>query len=144
MSNRTLTFLSLAVVACLGILLAINLIPLIQGVTPGKYFQNNDIRGIAVQHKGLLYTLNFDQQNKLVDWINHTAPVSQQSFQKTSDLNIDKIHIYLFGKPDVELFPITYVNDNLIFSAPALNASALLKDTSNGLLKKMLSETYDP
>ncbi len=143
MSNRTLTYLSIAVVACIGLLLVINLIPSIQGISSGKYLQLNDVRGSAVQHKGLLYTLNFDQQNHLVDWLNHSVAVKSDSYKKDPDMEIEKIVVYLFNKPDLEIEPIAYSNGNLVFSSPKWNASGLFIDTSNGVLKQMLSETYD-
>ncbi len=100
------------------------------------------IGGSAVEHKKILYTLNFDQQNRLIDFINQ-SDVAKDQKSVTQDPNIDvkKIVFYLLeNKNNIEIIPLNYDSQgNLFFSF----REKIRKDTSQGKLKKLLSETYD-
>lgn len=102
----------------------------------------NDIGGVAVEHKGQLYVLNYDQQNQLIDWLNQSVAADEQkTSQREPTLNVDKIIVYpLDGKTDIEISPLKYdAQGNLIF----VYGERVRRDTTGGELKKLLSQTYD-
>lgn len=145
MSNRTLLVLCIAGLVGVAVLLALHIMPIFWTGQQGKYLAYNDVRGSAIEHKGKLYTLNFDQQTKLITLLNQAVPVGKEYIEKKQeDLNIQRIVIYRFNAPDIILTPYGYVDEHLIFMAPAWNANGLLKDTSHGALKDLISTTYDP
>lgn len=143
MSNRMLFWITGLGVACMAILLILNSLPFIWMPKTEKYLKYNDVRGMAVQHKDKLYTLNFDQQTKVVGYLNQAIPLKDNAQAKPSTLEVSKIIIYRFDRPDLILVPIEYKNNNLIFSSPDWNREGLMRDTSGGELKTLLESTYD-
>ena len=146
MSNRTIFILTFAVLAGMGILLAMNVLSFLGGHPAGQtYLKYNDVRGIAVGHSGLLYTLNFQQQNDVIELINRSAPITEIKAGKRQQPNIEKIVVYLFGnQPPLTITPIAYVNENLVFSVPAWSHDGYFMDLSDGDFHKLLAQTYDP
>lgn len=145
MSNRTLFLLTGLVVLCIVILLLLNALPLFWTPSVEKYLKFNDVRGMAVEHKGKLYTLNFDQQNEVIGYLNKSIPVADTVVaNKNPKIDISKIVVYRFGLPNLTMVPIEYINNNLIFSSPDWNPKGLMKDVSRGELENVLSQTYDP
>lgn len=147
MSNRTLTFLTLCVLLGIGVLLAINLMTILPQTSSKEYIERGQVRGSAVQHDGKPYTLNFQQQNALIDHLNHAIEIKKSATPElaatTPKLEIEKIIFYRFNANNIEITPISYDGNNLIFSAPDWNRNGLLQDTSAGQLKTLLSQTYD-
>jgi hypothetical protein len=142
MDNRTTTILTLLVLVAMGFLLLFNLTSIFNEHPYEKYLAYNDVRGSAAQHEGKLYTLNFDQQNLLVESINRSIPILRE-IPAGQNLPIDKIVIYRFQKPDLVITPVAYYNDNLVFSVPELFPKGNLQDISIGDLRTLLSQTYD-
>jgi hypothetical protein len=109
----------------------------------------------------MLYTLNFDQQNALVDIFNRAIPVTKESAEsrKVNDApksEVQKIVIYRFNAPDIEIIPVTFVSKsqsavqaqdkqrlNLVFLAPLWNDKGFLEESVGDELHKFLSTTYD-
>lgn len=146
MNNQTLIWMTAAVVVGIAILLAINLNNHLRGTTQNHevYIKPGDVRGSAIEYKGKLFTLNFDQQNHLLDYLNAAVPVKKSDYQKAvNTTNISKILIYRFKEPDIEITPIGLEGKNLVFSAPAWNDSSYLLDLSGGQLNSLLQEAYD-
>lgn len=143
------------------IILAMNFAALL-GIVPSRYISANDVRGMAVEHNGKLYTLNFDQQNELVDIFNRAIPVDKEVAEArkltTSKMpEVSKIIIYRFNDPDIEITPIGFVNKtssaiktatpdypNIVFSAPQWNPKGLLEEATSDEMQKVLLTTYDP
>lgn len=145
MSNRTLFWMTGIVILCIIALLLLNALPMIWTPPTEKYLKFNDVRGMAVEHKNKLYTLNFDQQTQVVGYLNQAVPVDNASVaNKNPKIEISKIVVYRFDAPDLILIPIEYRNDNLIFSSPDWNKDGLMKDVSGGALQNILAQTYDP
>ncbi|QLH37362.1 MAG: hypothetical protein HWD61_15460 [Parachlamydiaceae bacterium] len=46
---------------------------------------------MAVQHKDKLYTLNFDQQTKVVGYLNQAIPLKDNAQAKPSTLEVSKL-----------------------------------------------------
>lgn len=146
MDNRMLIPLTILCVAGFLVLLVLRFIPATNVTAPNNaYIKNMDVRGMAIEHKGAMYTLNFDQQNSVLSHLNEAIPVSKTNFQQINEtLPFSKLVIYTFNGPDVEINPIGYWEDNLVFFAPAWNASSYLIEISGGQLREVLSQTYDP
>lgn len=145
MSNRTLAFLTALVILSMMILLALNLTDLLTGQPPNQtYLKYNHVRGMAISHNQMFYTLNFKQQNTVIDILNRAVPITEIKPGKRQPPNIDKLVIFQFlGKPDIELTAITYIDQDLIFSVPQWVPNGYLLELSEGDLQKLLSQTYD-
>lgn len=160
MGNRLTILMTIAVLCSFAVILLMNVAALF-GYIPSKYISQNDVRGIAIEHNHLLYTLNFDQQKALVDIFNRAVPVTKDSIEarKTTLPNapdIQKIVIYRFDAPDIEITPVAYVNKttsvqssnhthaSLVFSAPLWNAKGYLEEAASDEFHQLLSNTYDP
>lgn len=146
MNNRTLTYMTIFVLVGMGALLLINTLLLFQSPTTiAKYISRGDVRGMAVIHRHKEYTLNFTQQNTLIAYLNQLEQVPQNVNRSSQTvLDFEKIIVYKFKSPNVEITPVGYVNDDLLLSVPEWYREGLLKDTSHGELKTILSKTYDP
>ncbi len=110
---------------------------------PDKYFGPNDIRGSAIVYKGKPYTFNFLQQTRFIDFLNRTITVGTLESHNTK-LPFDKIVIYLFGGKEIELTPVDLSDDNIYFSAPALQKDGYVQDVTQGRLLQLLKGTYGP
>jgi hypothetical protein len=129
----------------MGVLLSLNLVGIFSGQFSSQtYLKHNDVRGIAVKHHDLLYTLNFRQQNDVIDFFNRSVQIREMPTGNRIEIPIQQIIIYLFNATDVVLTPIAYLDNNLLYSAPQWNADGYLLDLSDGALKDLLSQTYDP
>lgn len=145
MSNRTLFWMTGLVIASMVLLLLLNSIPLIWTPKTEKYLKYNDVRGMAIEHKQKLYTLNFQQQNDLIGYLNQALPIPNSSIQNIkSAVDYTKIIIYRFGSPDIEITPIEYKNHNLVFYSPDWNAKGLMREVSGGGLENLIPLTFDP
>lgn len=145
MSDRAIYVMTGLVTVCIVILLLLNAMPWIMTFNVEKYLKLNDVRGMAVEHKKKLYTLSFNQQNEVIGYLNQSIFLDDPiATDKKPKLEITKIVIYRFGLPDLTITPIEYKDDNLIFSSPDWNANGLMKDVSQGGLKNVLAETFDP
>lgn len=160
--KRLTLIMTFVVLGGFSILIIMNLAALL-GLVPSKYISPNDVQGMAVEHNNLLYTLNFEQQNALVDIFNRAIPVTQESIDaRNAKLNtppeIQKIIIYRFSGPAIEIKPIAYIakstsaldrsqsdfRANLVFSAPAWNPHGLLEEAASDEMHHILHNTYDP
>lgn len=157
--TRLTFFMILAVLAGFAAILIMNMAALL-GVIPARYISPNDVRGIAVEHHQKLYTLNFAQQNELVEILNRSIPVGQELVEsRKADISdapeIEKIIIYRFNAPDIEIKPVAYVSKttsvtnninkaSLVYSVPEWNPNGLLEESTSDELHKLLSSTYSP
>jgi len=154
-------YMTVAVLAGFAIILAMNAISML-GIAPSKYLSPNDVRGVAVEHSGKLYTLNFTQQNELVEILNRLIPVGKDIVEKRKvdapqESQVSKIIIYRFNAPDLEIIPVAYVSKTtsimakqdsnsirMVLSVPEWNQNGLLEESSSDELQKLLSSTYGP
>jgi hypothetical protein len=146
MTNRTFFFMTIIVLAAMAILLGINLTSILTG-KPEKqtYLKYNDVRGMAVGYNHLLYTLNFAQQKQVISILNRSVKVMGVKPGKRERPAIEKMEIYLFEKrPTITITPIAYIDNNLVFTTPEWSEDGYLMEVSNGALKKLLTESYDP
>lgn len=146
MTNRTLIYLTALVLIGMVTLFAINMTSILTGKPEDQtYLKYNHVRGMAVSHNQMLYTLNFKQQNDVIEILNRTVRVVGVKPGKRQRPSIDKIIVYQFNdQPDLVITPIAYVDNNLVFSVPAWNPNGFFMEVSNGRLHQLLSQTYDP
>lgn len=147
MTPRTQIWMTVLVLLGIGALFAIKLAEMFSfslAATPQKYLDHNDVRGVAIVYRELPYTLNFEQQNSLIDFVNRAVPVKEASTQAPVKPDITKIIVYRFDDtPDVQITPLNYVGDNLLFSAPQLYPDGVLTDLSQGKLRELLKTAHD-
>ena len=146
MNNRIVLFFTIAVLAGMGILLAINMSSILTGQPAHQtYLKYNNVRGMAVGHNQMLYTLNFKQQNDVIDILNRSVRVLEVKPGKRQKPNIEKIVVYQFDHlPDLIITPIAYVDGNLVYSVPQWNEDGYMMELSDGDMQKLLTQTYDP
>lgn len=162
MKNRIPLIMTVAVVAGFIIILLMNIGSFFGlGFETATYLSQNNVRGSAAEHQGLLYTLNFDQQSRLIGIINHSVPITkaqaeQRKAEGTANQEIQKVVIYRFNAPDLEIVPQGYVNKAnsapshaktpaaMVYSVPVeLVKEGLLEEGTPGELHQLISETYD-
>ena len=146
MSNRALQFLMIIVILGMGAILATNLITFFVHTNSEKFLKRNQVKGMATEHQGKLYTLNFTQQNEVITLLNRAITVGKESYitsQKVS-FEFDQLVIYRFNEPDLIVTPVTITNQQLLFSVPEWNPEALFRETGPGGLLPLLNQTFDP
>lgn len=159
MKSRMTFYMILTVIAGFGIIILMNGITML-GIAPAKYISPSEVRGMAVQHDKLLYTLNFEQQNALVEIFNRAIPVTQADIdaRKTEApkvVDVPKIIIYRFNAPNIVIEPVAFVAKkyfvdgfssqryNLVFSVPEWNPKGLLEEAAQDQMAALLAKTYD-
>lgn len=142
MPRRLLIMLIAAVLVAMGTILAVNVTSHQKKADSERYIRLNDIRGLAVVHKGLEYPLNFKQQTEVALSLNRSVQADGPLPQMEAP-SFDKIVIYTFKNTTIELFPIGFKDGRFIYSAPLWDKAALTTETNNGLLKEVLLNSYD-
>lgn len=145
MNNRVVAFFTVLVILGMLVLFVLNVKDITSGQPPNQtYLKYNDIQGMAIEHQRLLYTLNFEQQNRIVEILNNGVPITEIKEGNKLPANFDKLVIYRFqGQPDIVLTPIAYVDKDLVFSAPDWAPNGYFMELSDGNLKTLLAQTYD-
>lgn len=111
-------------------------------VSEGMLLDPNNVNGMALVYNGLPYTLNLKQQMQMIDFINHSNSFEGR-FLPEKNLGFDSLSIYLFGdKEGLNLVPIVYFKNNLIFQIPKLKEGAFIEE-SEGKLKALISSLHD-
>jgi hypothetical protein len=100
----------------------------------------NDVRGSAIIYNRQHFTLNFNQQNALIASLNDSFDFKHDN---RSTLDYGPIVIYRFVKPDIFITPLSYIEENLLFSTPIWNNGNPMLENSNGKLKDILEGAYD-
>lgn len=146
MSNRLLFFMTFVVLAGMFTLFALHLTSIFH--TPEQkpvYIQPNNVKGSAIKHHKQLYTLNFDQQNRLVEFLNQSTLITDIKDLKRQNVNFEELVLYQFEKEqELTIQPIAYIDDQLLYLIPQWDLNGYLIETSQGRLKQLLSQTYDP
>jgi hypothetical protein len=143
-SNQTIVFMIFIVLSCISLILVLNVAEIFSSPLNEKYIAYNDVRGVAVEKNNLLYTLNFDQQNQLIEYLNMAMPVGKTALMQTkTPLNFTKIIVYRFNKSDLIMTPLEINNQDLVFSIPDWNPNGYIKDITLGKLNALIAETSD-
>ncbi len=146
MTPRFLFSSTLVLLGSVSLLLALQMSALLSGKPEGEpYLPRQEVRGMAVQYKGLLFTLNFSQQNRAISFLNEGVKVDAISPHSSGSSEAESLVLYRFGeKPDLLLTPIAQEGGNLAFSIPEWVPHGYLLDRSEGALHTLLSEAHDP
>lgn len=146
MTNRTLVYLTSLVFLGMLALFALNVSSILTGNPDNQtYLKYNEVRGMAVSHHQMLYTLNFKQQNRIISILNRAVRLTEIKPGEKQPPHIDHLIIYQFNdQPDILLTPITYLDHQLIFSVPQWDPDNNFMELSNGELQQLFSQTYDP
>lgn len=146
MKSSTLLILTTAAILGVLALLTINYAPSLSSLplkdTP--LFPFEEVQGVAVVHKGLPYTLNFEQMQIAKSAILRAASIKMNDYRSRKTFDFEKIIFYRFNKPEVQVFPIQWDENNLVFSIPSLSTSDFFLELSSGDLQNMLQTSFDP
>jgi hypothetical protein len=116
------------------------------GVASCRFISPNAIRGMAIEHQGLVYTLNFNQQNDLAEAFNLAIP-STTNIEVLTNSPVSKVVIYRFNASDIYVELLGFSDNSehsqiLVFKNhewfPGMLSTHVPKDYSS-----MLSNTYD-
>lgn len=145
MNNRTLYTMTALVLLGIAVLFWTNIKSIIEGKPLSQTYLNyNEVRGVAVQYKGKPYTLNFEQQNQFIDYVNRFIPIEKIESKSDKKPDFDSIIVYQFNnQPDITFKPVAFNEQNLIFSVPLLQKDGYLMDISEGKLNQFISKTHD-
>lgn len=143
MKNSTLMGMTALVLFSIGTLILINFTPNGKAVSPKSDFPV-DVRGMAIFHDKIPFTLNFEQQQKALDAFTRAVEVKKEAYAEVKkSFPFEKIAIYRFRGEDIELFPIALEEENLVFAVPSLNPDVYYMELSGGELKAMLNNAFD-
>ena len=121
----------------------VNALPMLFPKETEKYLKYNFVKGVAVVKDNKIYTLNFDQQNEFIGYINRSKPEPSEEYIDDENVKISKIIVYLFDSPNIVIEPLGYNNNNLVYKTSVFNHEGLMKDQSFGKLKTILENSYD-
>lgn len=134
--QRRLLFILLTAIISIGFLVASQFFrPFSNG---NAEFSKSTIKGISIERKGLSYTLNFEQQSKVIKILSHSIRTMEHKRKENFDYPVEKMVLHRFDRADTELIPIAYSGDNLVFLIQEDKENVFLLETSMGKLKELL------
>ncbi len=106
------------------------------------FLDEGAVRGSGVVHKEQIYTLNFDQQNALLEILNESKRVKDKTVKSSESSGIDNLVIYLFHPSEpVVLTPINAAYS--LFSVSTFKPNRYLAIGNSEKLQALLNTTYD-
>jgi hypothetical protein len=145
MQNNTLTGLIFLGVLGVIALLFINIAPTNNATTSPQLSSIGDVKGSALYHKNLPYTLNFEQQKVLIEFLNRAAKVKKTDFTfQPKEFSFDSIVLYRFDGSNLEIIPVAVKEKNIIFNIPKLSEDSYFLEMSGGQLSNVLNGAFDP
>jgi hypothetical protein len=143
MNNKNMFYLTIIALVAIGVLFLTDIKNILQNSSayPETYIKHNEVSGIAVEIEGRLYTLDFEDQNAIIDSINRSLPVATPETLEFKP-DFQKMIVYTFGKaPDIQITPLGFSNSHdLIFSAPLLEPTGYLMDVSEGKMQEIVNK----
>lgn len=102
----------------------------------------NWVRGAAVMSGEIPYTLNFDQENTLINIINQSEPHTDAAAQVKFPLS--KIVIYRFAKePEIEIIAKGAVGSRIVYQAEPISKGVFLIEKEEGSLRKLINSAIN-
>lgn len=143
-NSNTPVMMTGIVLVAIFVLLTMNAVQFLLPPSEGR-LSLREIRGMAVEYNRTPYTLNLEQQMEVAAIVNAATPTSfKHTVGENSPKSVQTIYVYQFNdRPTIEIVPIGYVNNNLVFTVPDWNLKDELVESSNGKLKELLSHSYD-
>lgn len=80
------------------LLYVIALVPSVEKATEHRSIAYNEVQGMAIESEGILYTLNFEQQKRVIGALVGGKEIPEI---KTCAVNPEKLIIYRFDKPEI-------------------------------------------
>lgn len=146
MKNSTLVSLTIVVVIGIFILLFLNFFPKIHfsgAPPPSSSIPIEGVRGSSVVHDGVPFTLSYEEQQLAVQTIARAVKVKKTDSPPPPPFTFDKMIFYLFNGPDLEIIPVQFINQSLIFSIPQLDPKMYFMELSGGQLLQMINHSFD-
>jgi hypothetical protein len=144
MNNTTLIVLTSLALVAIGSLLVLNFAPKIAAQIKVSAIPQLQIKSVSVVSKGVPYPLNNQQVKVLTDALQHAEKVNKADYPAVKGpFSFDKIVIARFNASDLDLIPIQYKEQNLVFSAPDLSTDNYYIELSGGALQTMLNAAHD-
>ncbi|MGK5594940.1 MAG: hypothetical protein ACSNEK_06245 [Parachlamydiaceae bacterium] len=104
----------------------------------------SNVQGAAVVFQQKPYTLNFEQQNQLIDILNRAVLVQKKDYAHVDrSFTFDQIVIYSFNGSNVEITPIDIIDQNMVFSIPLWSQDYYFMELSAGALKNLIQHSHD-
>ncbi len=154
MTGRNLYIGTLCVIAGFAIIFLLNVAGFFVGL-PSKYLTVSEVKSIAVEHAGKLYTLNPAQQIALIEIFNHSISLTASEKEKMHNelpVDVTKIVITRYSDTDVIVKPVGYVGTNsknlnermvtMVYSAPDWSKSLLEESFPNEMIQ-VLTAAYE-
>lgn len=107
--------LTILIVAPIAVYMAISIAKVPFNTGPKQLLAPNDVRGMALLHNHELYTLNFEQQKKVIHSINLANNIENEPEIGNDSFDYNRLNIYLFEKPTLKMIPIRLDNGLLVF-----------------------------
>jgi hypothetical protein len=111
----------------------------------------NHVKGMAIEYNNKIYTLNFEQQNQVIQILKSTDQYLRnegaKEFESASLIDgklissYNRLIIYRFEKANLELIPIAQEHEYIIFEVKEKNN--LVKRIKTNTLHALLSQTFE-
>lgn len=144
MNPRTLTYLMVLAFFAMMVLLVGNAVNLFQAPRLDAHISPYDVRGMAIFYKTTPYTLNFAQENECVSALNRSIPIGTLRKNQNENLPFEKLVIYRFKQPDIELTLADFSDRSLIFQVKDWNPGGYIVEVSGGDMWSTLSKAFGP
>lgn len=137
----------LAVIAC-GLLLLSRWVSSGMSLPTGNatdQISHNGVRGSAIVVNQIPYTLNFAQQNNVIDALDHAVAVSKDTVSAESERPFfQKLIFYRFNQPDLVVQPIEQRRTALLLDIPEWSTTHYYLDASSEELTTTLKGAFGP
>jgi hypothetical protein len=143
MNARNAIYAAVLIIVLVGILLLRSSFHVIPDNRVVGFIQANDVRGMEIVFRDRPYTLNFNQQQEMLELINRCVPVGKIRGAKTPLPGFSKIVVYLFGQPNIELAAIDFSENEFYLQSPTLNPGGYLMDVSAGRMARLVESAHD-
>lgn len=79
----------------------VNMTPLFFVQPQEKNISYNEVSGIVIERQGIFYTLNFEQQNQILKYLNEQESSDSFFIKNQQNLDFEKMIIYRFNEPEI-------------------------------------------
>lgn len=142
MNAQNSIYATLITIVLVGVLLLRSSISIVPEDRLSTLLPPNNVWGIEVVYQGVPYTLNFTEQQDMLELINRSLAIGKLSAKPTPLPGLDKISIYLFTGAQLDLWPVDFTEDNLYFHAPSLLKQGYLMDVSGGSFAELIQHVH--
>ncbi len=128
-----------------AMVLSTNLLQVILVEPREPLIDSGDVRGTVVAKEQVPYTLNFGQQNLVVELLNKMKEINRpEDFEEGKSLPFDELVIYHFYAPDSHISAKEFEGGRVVVLYESDAFIRYLSDTSGGDFLKVLKQAYQP